>query len=200
MMLDLLRWLPHNRGSTFKFDSAHPVGCSHHQKIVVIDDRLAVCGGIDMTDDRWDTREHLRGRPAAQAPDRRALRAVARLHDDARRPGRRRARRATAATAGSRPAAASSSRARRATARAWPERAGGRVPRTSRSASPAPARSTTTSPRVREIEALFLEQIARAKRFIYAESQYFASRKIAEAIAERLSRGRPARDRADQPA
>jgi phosphatidylserine/phosphatidylglycerophosphate/cardiolipin synthase-like enzyme len=41
-------------------------------------------------------------------------------------------------------------------------------------------------PEIREIEALFLEQIARAKRFIYAESQYFASRRIAEAIARRL--------------
>jgi phosphatidylserine/phosphatidylglycerophosphate/cardiolipin synthase-like enzyme len=25
---------------------------------VVIDDALAFCGGIDMTDDRWDTRDH----------------------------------------------------------------------------------------------------------------------------------------------
>ena len=32
---------------------------SHHQKIVVIDDCLAFCGGIDMTSARWDTREHL---------------------------------------------------------------------------------------------------------------------------------------------
>ena len=40
---------------------------------------------------------------------------------------------------------------------------------------------------VREIEQLFIEQIARARRFIYAESQYFASRSIAEAIAKRLA-------------
>src|SRR5690606_6614284 len=40
---------------------------------------------------------------------------------------------------------------------------------------------------VREIERLFLRQIARARRFIYAESQYFASRAIAEAISARLS-------------
>ena len=43
----------------FKLDGAHPAGASHHQKIVVIDDTLAFCGGIDMTADRWDTREHL---------------------------------------------------------------------------------------------------------------------------------------------
>ncbi len=39
---------------------------------------------------------------------------------------------------------------------------------------------------VLEVEQLYLEQIARAKRFIYAESQYFASRRIAEAMARRL--------------
>ena len=44
---------------------------------------------------------------------------------------------------------------------------------------------------VREIEALFLDHIARAKRFIYAENQYFASRKIAEAIVARLSEADP---------
>ena len=44
---------------------------------------------------------------------------------------------------------------------------------------------------VREIEALFLEHIARARHFIYAESQYFASRKIAEAIAKRVAEPEP---------
>jgi len=39
---------------------------------------------------------------------------------------------------------------------------------------------------IREIEAVFLTLIARARRFIYAESQYFASRRIAEAMARRL--------------
>jgi len=41
-------------------------------------------------------------------------------------------------------------------------------------------------PEVREIEALFVSQIASARHSIYAESQYFASRRIAEAIAARL--------------
>jgi phosphatidylserine/phosphatidylglycerophosphate/cardiolipin synthase-like enzyme len=44
---------------------------------------------------------------------------------------------------------------------------------------------------VREIENLFVQQIMRAKRFIYAESQYFASRRVAEALAERLSQPDP---------
>ena len=31
---------------------------SHHQKVVVIDDELAFCGGIDLTGHRWDTCQH----------------------------------------------------------------------------------------------------------------------------------------------
>ena len=42
-------------------------------------------------------------------------------------------------------------------------------------------------PEVREIEQLYLDQIAAAERHIYAESQYFASRRIAEALARRLA-------------
>ena len=41
-------------------------------------------------------------------------------------------------------------------------------------------------PPIREIERLYLDLIARAEHWIYAESQYFASRKIAEALARRL--------------
>src|SRR5690606_30305726 len=37
-----------------------------------------------------------------------------------------------------------------------------------------------------EIEAAWLDMTARAKRMIYAESQYFASRRITHAIAQRL--------------
>lgn len=43
----------------FRLDSEHPTGACHHQKIVVIDDAIAFCGGIDMTTKRWDTPEHI---------------------------------------------------------------------------------------------------------------------------------------------
>jgi phosphatidylserine/phosphatidylglycerophosphate/cardiolipin synthase-like enzyme len=46
------------RNVHFAFDARHPVGGSHHQKVVVIDDELAFCGGIDLTGHRWDTCEH----------------------------------------------------------------------------------------------------------------------------------------------
>jgi phosphatidylserine/phosphatidylglycerophosphate/cardiolipin synthase-like enzyme/uncharacterized membrane protein YdjX (TVP38/TMEM64 family) len=39
-------------------DDAIPIGSSHHQKIVVIDEALAFSGGLDLTIRRWDTCEH----------------------------------------------------------------------------------------------------------------------------------------------
>ena len=47
-VLRLLNWA-RTPQVNFKLDGAHPPGASHHQKIVVIDDKLAFCGGIDMT-------------------------------------------------------------------------------------------------------------------------------------------------------
>ena len=39
-------WRTHRR-IHFRLDNSHPVGASHHQKIVVIDDGLAFAGGLD---------------------------------------------------------------------------------------------------------------------------------------------------------
>ncbi|MCK0208531.1 VTT domain-containing protein [Starkeya koreensis] len=39
-------------------DDALPLGASHHQKIVVMDDSLAFSGGLDLTGRRWDTPAH----------------------------------------------------------------------------------------------------------------------------------------------
>lgn len=52
-----LGWQTHER-VRFALDDAHPVGASHHQKIVVIDDTVAFVGGFDLTRCRWDTSEH----------------------------------------------------------------------------------------------------------------------------------------------
>ncbi len=43
----------------FRFASLPPMGAARHEKIVVIDDRVAFTGGIDLARDRWDTPEHL---------------------------------------------------------------------------------------------------------------------------------------------
>ena len=188
MMLDLLRWLPHKR-IDLEFDNVHPVGCSHHQKIVVIDDALAVCGGIDMTDRRWDTREHIeedsrRKRPGGasygpwhdmtmmlEGPAAKALDELAR--DRWRR-------------AGHEPL----DPPERAEESAWPDK----LEPDFEDVEIGIARTRAEyndDPGVNEIEALFVSQIGRAKRFIYAESQYFASRAIAEAMCARLSADDP---------
>ncbi len=188
MIVDLYRWWRQDQ-IDFKFDSAHPIGASHHQKVVVIDDRFAVCGGIDMTSDRWDTPAHLehdsRRRKPSGGPYGPWHDLTMMLEGDAAR------------------ALGDLGRTR------W-KRAGGEPmePCLPQDESPWPddltaefedveigiARTRAAyagEPEINEIEDLFVEQIARAQHFIYAESQYFASRRIAEAIAQRLDQPDP---------
>jgi phosphatidylserine/phosphatidylglycerophosphate/cardiolipin synthase-like enzyme len=44
-------WRTHRRVH-FALDAQHPVGASHHQKIVVVDDAVAFVGGLDLTKGR----------------------------------------------------------------------------------------------------------------------------------------------------
>ena len=183
MILDLVSWLWHPR-IDYKFDSAHPVGCSHHQKIVLIDDTLAVCGGIDMADGRWDTRDHLEHDPRRRRPGGHSygpwhdmtmmLEGPAAEALDAL--GRDRWRRA-----GGRPLRALKPSAESA----WPERLAPHFENVEVGIARTRA-AYNGDAAVTEVEQLFLEHIRRAKRFLYAENQYFASRVIAEAIATRL--------------
>ena len=46
---------------SFRLDDSVPFGACHHQKVLVIDDSLAFCGGGDVTTDRWDSTAHLDG-------------------------------------------------------------------------------------------------------------------------------------------
>jgi phosphatidylserine/phosphatidylglycerophosphate/cardiolipin synthase-like enzyme/uncharacterized membrane protein YdjX (TVP38/TMEM64 family) len=39
-------------------DDELPIGSSHHQKIIVVDDAVAFSGGLDLTIRRWDTSDH----------------------------------------------------------------------------------------------------------------------------------------------
>ena len=145
-------------------------------------DRL--CGGIDMTTERWDTREHLDDEPLPRRAARRSRTSRGTMRPP-RWPGRWRRRWATcAATLGAR---------RRRPDRTAADRHGGLLARRARrgfrrhrGGDLAHRAGNARPATVLEIEKLYLDLIARAKRHIYAESQYFASRKIAEAIARRL--------------
>lgn len=180
--LAILDWMTSKR-IHFKLDGAHPTAAAHHQKIVVVDDVLAFCGGIDITTDRWDTREHRDDDPRRRRP---GGRRYGPWHD------------ASTVVDGE-------------VARALGELARERWKRASGEGLPPPAGCpeiwpASVSPtfhdidvgiartipeyedrdEVREIERLYLDAIASARETIYCESQYFASRRIAEAMAERL--------------
>lgn len=181
-IIKLAQWMLHPRVEV-RLDSAHPTASSHHQKIVVIDDGFAFCGGIDMTEGRWDTRQHRDDDPGRIGPSGKANMP---WHD------------ATSAVDG--PAALalaelSRTRWQRAGGAAlapvvadtncWPEALAVDF-RNIRIGIARSAPEMPDWPATREIEQLTLDMIARARRSIYAESQYFASRRIAEALARRL--------------
>ncbi len=63
-----LGWAGHRR-LHFCMDARHPIGASHHQKILVIDDAVAFVGGLDLTGARWDTSEHRPSHPLRIARD-----------------------------------------------------------------------------------------------------------------------------------
>ncbi|VWX51236.1 phospholipase D-like domain-containing protein [Novosphingobium sp. 9U] len=188
MVIDLVRWAM-SRSIDFKFDSAHPIGCSHHQKIVVIDDKLAVCGGIDMTTDRWDTREHIHHDKRRRRP---TGRSYGPWHDVTMMMegdvagalgelGRDRWK-----VAGGEEMAPCKPQDESA----WPDKLHAEFENVEIGIARTRAEWGDCA-QVSEIENLFVEQIARAKRFIYAETQYFASRRIAEAICQRLTEPDP---------
>jgi phospholipase D1/2 len=173
----------------FVSDTAHPYFASLHQKVVVIDDTIAFSGGLDLTGSRWDTPDHepddprrlnRKGSPYAPFHD------VQIVVDDE-------AARALGVLARER----------------WWRATGQRIPdvvrrETSSPSSPWPTglppdlsdsriAIARTEPchdgrsEVREVENAYLDSIAAAQRFIYAETQYLTSESIRIAIARRLS-------------
>ncbi|GAA1653543.1 phospholipase D/transphosphatidylase [Mycolicibacterium murale] len=166
----------------FAVDGVHPLGAVPHQKIVVVDDAIAFCGGMDLTVDRWDTREHLErnefrknvGRVYGPRHDVAAAvdgAAAAALAEHARE------RWLTATGVQLEPVAA--------THVVWPR---GLEP-TMRDVRVGIARTLPELPEhteVREVEALNLAALAVADRSIYLENQYLASRKIVDVLAVRL--------------
>jgi phospholipase D1/2 len=182
-VIRVLRWV-RNPQIHFKLDGAHSMAASHHHKIVVIDDSLAFCGGIDMTGARWDTRAHHDRDPGRKRP---TGRPYPPWHDAtmavdggvAKSLGELGRERWKVASGEDLPVPHQAEHI-------WPDGLGTDF----RNAELAIARTrgqSDVADEVREIEAMFVDQIASARSFIYAETQYFASRRIAEAIAERLA-------------
>jgi len=175
-------WTPARRVH-LRYDDTHPVGASQHQKIVVIDDALAFAGGIDLTVRRWDCCEH-----AAEDPRRTAYeKPYPPFHDTmmavdgdaARRLGelaRERWRLATGQRL--KPIETDSD--------PWP----GELEPDVSGADVGIARTLPPRgelPAVREVEKLYLDMIALARRAIYIENQYFTAPRIAAALEKRLA-------------
>jgi phosphatidylserine/phosphatidylglycerophosphate/cardiolipin synthase-like enzyme len=177
-------WRDHPR-IHFKLDDHHPLGASHHQKIVSVDGALAFIGGMDLTQGRWDDVHHAPDQPARVDTFGKPYPPV---HD---------VQMMIDGDAAVAVAAVAAERWRFATGETlapvasetdlWP-------------ASIAPALSDRTvalartqpahgeQPEVREIEALNAAVLEAARQYIYIETQYFSLPTIAEMLARHLER------------
>ena len=180
-LLTLIRWRLHPR-IHLKLDSTHPVGAAQHQKVVVVDEDTAFCGGIDITDDRWDTRSHDEDQPLRSPPNGKD---GGPWHDAAMAVQGPVAKHLSEFAVSRWKVAGGTHMVDAEANSCWPDK----LEADFENVDIAIARTQPECddrPSIAEIENLYLDLIASAKHYIYAESQYFASRKIAVAIAKRL--------------
>ena len=179
-----LGWKTHRR-VYFHMDADHPTAAAHHQKIVVVDDRVAFTGGMDLAAYRWDTPDHAASDPRRVTP---GGRAYGPFHD-------------VQVAVDGEAAAALGELARERWLRATGERLP--APRSTggdpwpvglapdaRDLEVALARTDPAwrgRPEVREVEALFKDSIDAARAWIYIENQYLTSASLRDALAARLS-------------
>ena len=164
-------------------DSEFPIGASQHYKLVVIDDKLAFVGGLDLTIRRWDTPEHRADDPRRVDPDGEPY---APFHD-------------LQVVLDGEPARALADYCRDR----WHRATGSEAQPVETDADPWPASARPgfsdvrvgiartvpeyeDQPESREIEACYLQAISGADRFIYVENQYITAQSVAEALINRL--------------
>ncbi len=177
-------WNRHRR-IRFHMDGEHPLGASHHQKIVVVDDKVAFSGGMDLTKVRWDASEHRPGDPRRKDP----LGQSYGPYHDVQMAVDGEAARSLGDLARDR----------------WHRATGGKVPPPKESAGdpwPAGLRPDLESVEValarteaaykgreavREVENLYRDGIAAARKWIYIENQYLTAKVVEESLASRLA-------------
>lgn len=176
-------WSTHPR-LHFALDADHPPAASKHEKVVVVDDRVAFIGGIDLGRRRWDTSEHLPEDPRRRSPSEHLYPP---FHD------------VQAVVEGEAAACLGDMIRQRWDAvtgeHLAPPREGGGAVWPSGVAAAAEDLTLALvrtrpehrgSPPVLETERLHLAAIAAARRFIYIENQFFTAGRIGNALAARL--------------
>ena len=174
-----------HRRMHFQMDATHPAGASHHQKVVVVDDRVAFVGGLDFAQCRWDTPDHQPDHPLRVFPDGRPCRPfhdVQLLIDGGAASAlselfRERWEHATGRHI--------RGPKRRSPETPWPghvkadlERCRVAIART------IPMYEDRTE--IREVERLYLDAIRAARHHIYFETQYLTSHAVGDALMARL--------------
>jgi phosphatidylserine/phosphatidylglycerophosphate/cardiolipin synthase-like enzyme len=175
----------------YVLDGEHPVGACHHQKLVVIDGRLAFVGGADICDGRWDDRRHDADNPERvnrygepYKPYHEVVafitgeRAVASLQQDFELRWRRAAG-AELLLPAAQPAAESSE----------PIEFEGALPLQATATAIArtyAAYESDGSEAVAEIRHLYEDAIREAEALVYIETQYITSRALHDALTARL--------------
>lgn len=179
-----LGWKTHRR-IHYHLDDEHPIGASQHQKFVVVDDRVAFCGGLDLSNSRWDTPEHLFDDPRRKNPDGKLY---SPFHDI-----QMAIEGEAAATLGqlfrNRWEQATGNRIdlnRGESVSTWPKN----LPPDLSDIEVAISRTLPAykgREEVREVEQLYLDGIGAAEKSIYIENQYLTSAKVAQALGNSLS-------------
>jgi phospholipase D1/2 len=174
----------------FRFDPGGPFLVSLHQKLVVVDDQLGFCGGLDITQRRWDTRHHLVHHPFRRDPDGKTYGTFHDVEMAVMGPAARelreicndRWRTLTGKIPETLPA--------RENPALWP--AGVEPILTDHPVAIARTYPESREWReIRENRQLFLDLIREARHSIFAENQYFTSKDVGDALEARLREDDP---------
>lgn len=166
-------------------DSRLPAGASHHEKLVIVDDTVAYCGGVDLTVRRWDIEAHHPAEPRRRYPQR--TKPYIPQHDvqlvvegeAAAALGER--VRARWEHAGGKPL-----RVRKARHSVWPKHVKPDFADLPVGIIRTVAALEEREKDIREVERSTIAAFARAERFVYIENQYITSKSACEALVARM--------------
>jgi phosphatidylserine/phosphatidylglycerophosphate/cardiolipin synthase-like enzyme/uncharacterized membrane protein YdjX (TVP38/TMEM64 family) len=178
-----LGWRTHRR-LEFQLDDRHPLGASHHQKVVVVDDQVAFVGGLDLTHCRWDTSAHGCEEPGRCDPDG----APYRPYHDVQAVVDGAAARALGDLCRDRWQRATGRRLRpndRVDHDPWPRHVEADITNIDVAIARTDPGYVTGVP-TEEIRYLYVDAIAAARNALYLENQYFSSSPVGGALAARL--------------